>query len=80
MALWLPPLPHSKKILSLPPPSDRGLCMSSLRLHGFSRGTPASSTVQRHAIGAVKLIGDSKLAIDVKVSATGCLSLSVISA
>lgn len=49
-------------ILSLTPPSGRGVCVGSLRL------TP---TVQTKAVSRVGLIGDSKLSIGVN----GCLSL-----
>lgn len=47
----------------------RGVFMFFPCLHGFSPATPAPSTIQKHAVSRVRLIGDSKLAIRV----IGCL-------
>lgn len=63
-----------QKALGSIPPSGRGLVWS---LHGFSPGTPASSHSPRHAVSAVRLISNSKLAKAVNVSVDSCLSLCV---
>lgn len=44
-------------------------CVGSLRVLGLP------PTVQRHSVSRIRLIGDSKLPIGVKVSVNGCLFL-----
>ena len=82
MAEWLALSPHSEKVLGSSPGFGTGaflcgVCMFSPCSRGFPPGTPVSSHSPKTCTEGIRLIGDSKLALGVNVSVSGCLSLCV---
>ena len=74
---WLAPLPHSKRVPCSNPGWGLSLCRSNVLpvyawvLSGYSGFLPPHKNLY------VRLIGDSKLSLRVRVSVLDCLSVSV---